>query len=188
MVSTLLQNQGGGNAATWIILVVLLAILVVMYIFSAIRRKKYNQEVVAMLDALKPGDKIKTYSGIYGTIVSIRETTDGKVVTLETGDEKHKSYTTVDASVIYCLDKKQDVVYDAEGNIVEPADETTETAEKVDVVEVVADEDKAEEGVEASDADDFERPEIKEGDYPADVVAEDESKAKKTRTRKSTKE
>ncbi len=140
MISTLLSSTNGGSAATWIVLVVLLVILVVMYVLSAIRRKKYNQEVVAMLDALKPGDKIKTYSGIYGTIVSIRETTDGKVVTLETGDDKHKSYTTVDANVIYCLDKKQDVVRDVEGNIIEPADmadatEAKDTAKEQDTAE-----------------------------------------------------
>ena len=131
MLSTLLQTQGGnGGASTWIILIVLLVVLVVMYVFSYIKRKKYNQEAIAMIDALKPGDKVKTYSGIYGTIVSIRETTDGKVVTLETGDGKHVSYVTVDTSVIYCLDKKQDVVRDANGEIVEPKDDDAESETK----------------------------------------------------------
>lgn len=130
MLGTLLQTTGGGNSSTWIILVVLLVVLVVMYIFSYIKRKKYNQEAVAMIEALKPGDKVKTYSGIYGTIVSIRETTDGKIVTLETGDDKHKSFVTVDTSVIYCLDKKQDIVYDAKGEVVEPSSDTsTQSAE-----------------------------------------------------------
>ena len=127
MIGTLLESQaGGGSASTWIILVVLLVVLVLMYVFSAVRNKKYRQEAAAMLDALKPGDKVKTYSGIYGTVVAIRETTDGKVVTLETGDDKHKSYTSVDASVIYCMDKKQDIVYDAQGNVVEPDDDEEE--------------------------------------------------------------
>ncbi len=124
MLSTLLQTpNNSGGASSWIILAVLLVVLVVMYVFSYIRRKKYNQEAVAMIEALKPGDKVKTYSGMYGTIVSIRETTDGKIVTLETGDEKHISYVTVDTSVIYCLDKKQDVVRDANGEIIEPDDD-----------------------------------------------------------------
>jgi len=123
MLSTLLEKQGGqGSLSTWIILGVLLVILVVMYVFSFIRRKKYNQEAIAMIDSLKPGDKVKTYSGIYGTIVSIRETTDGKVVTLETGDARHSSYVTVDTSVIYCIDKKQDIVRDSNGDIIEPRD------------------------------------------------------------------
>lgn len=131
MLGTLLQTQsGGGSSATWIILVILLVALVAMYIVSSIKRKKYNQETIAMLDALKPGDKVKTYSGIYGTVVSIRETTDGKVITLETGDDKNKSFVTIDSSVIYCLDKKQDVVYDANGDIIEPKDDEDESKDK----------------------------------------------------------
>ncbi len=132
MLSTLLQTQNnGGGASTWIILGVLLAVLVVMYVFSFIKRKKYNQEAIAMIDSLKPGAKVKTYSGLYGTVVSIRETTDGKIVTLETGDEKHPSYVTVDTSVIYCIDKKQDIVRDANGEIIEPDDDEEEEAEEV---------------------------------------------------------
>ena len=144
MISNLLTNNGGSSS--WWILLVLVAILVIMYIISFVRRKKYNQQTVDMLESLKPGDKIKTYSGIYGTIVSIRETTDGKVVTIETGDEKHKSYTSIDSNAIYCIDKKEDIVYDANGNIVEPAgsaeiannendkvEETTETSKEAEV-------------------------------------------------------
>ena len=131
MLSTLLQAQGGGgSSSTWIIMIVLLVVLVVMYIFSYIKRKKYNQETVAMIEALKPGDKVKTYSGIYGTIVSIRETTDGKVITIETGDDKNKSFVTIDSSVIYCMDKKQDVVYDANGDVIEPADDEADAKSK----------------------------------------------------------
>lgn len=124
MLSTLLQTQGGnGGATTWIIMGVLLVVLVVMYIYSSIRRKKYNQEATAMIESLKPGDKVKTYSGIYGTIVSIRETTDGKVVTLKTGSDDNFSFISVDTSVIYCMDKKQDIVRDTNGEVIEPKDD-----------------------------------------------------------------
>ncbi len=129
MISTLLTSATPNNTGMWIVLGVMLVLLVGMYIMSSIKRKKYNQETAAMLDSLKPGDKIKTYSGIYGEIVAIRETTDGKVVTLKLGDEDHVSYMSVDSGVIYCIDKKQDVVYDAEGNIIEPKDEEEETQE-----------------------------------------------------------
>ena len=133
MISNLLSSNGGSGS--WWILLILVAVLVIMYIISFVRRKKYNQQTVDMLESLKPGDKIKTYSGIYGTIVSIRETTDGKVVTIETGDEKHKSYTSIDSNAIYCIDKKEDIVYDTNGNIIEPASSTdsTETKENEDV-------------------------------------------------------
>ncbi len=157
MLSTLLQTQGGnGGASTWIILIVLLVVLVVMYIFSYIKRKKYNQEAIAMIDALKPGDKVKTYSGIYGTIVSIRETTDGKVVTLETGDDKHVSYVTVDTSVIYCMDKKQDVVRDANGEIIEPKDDNA--------IESEAKSQDDSEPAEVATADEVEKTEVEDND------------------------
>ena len=144
MISLLGESSGGGGGATLWILLVLLAVLIIAYIFSYFKRKKYNQETANMLNSLKPGDKVKTYSGFYGTVVSIRETTDGKVVTLETGDEKHKSYTTIDSNAFYCIDKKEDIVYDADVNVIEPADETKEIEEKTQKSEPVVDEVSAE--------------------------------------------
>ncbi len=146
MISMLADTSAGsGGGATLWILIVLLVLLIGAYVFSYFKRKKYNQETSAMLSSLKPGDRVKTYSGFYGTIVSIRETTDGKVVTLETGDEDHKSYTTIDSNAIYCIDKKEDIVYDMDGNIVEPEEpqaevtESSENAETKSVEEASAD-------------------------------------------------
>ena len=99
----------------WLILV-LLALIIVMYVVSFNRRKKYNSQVKEMMDALKPGDKVKTYSGFYGTIVSIKETTDGKVVLLEMGEGNKLGYLTVDANAIYGVDNKQDIVYEQSEN------------------------------------------------------------------------
>lgn len=131
--SLLAEATGNGSNATMWILLVLLGVLIVAYIFSYFRRKKYNQETTNMLNALKPGDKVKTYSGFYGTVVSIKETTDGKVVTLETGDEKHKSFTSIDSNAIYCIDKKEDIVYDTEGNVVMPVSEDEKQEAKNEV-------------------------------------------------------
>ena len=113
----------------WLILV-LLALIIVMYVVSFNRRKKYNSQVKEMMDALKPGDKVKTYSGFYGTIVSIKETTDGKVVLLEMGEGNKLGYLTVDANAIYGVDNKQDIVYDKDGNIIEPAELATPKIEQ----------------------------------------------------------
>ena len=101
----------------WLIFV-LLALIIVMYVVSFTRRKKYNNQIQDMVNSLKPGDKVKTYSGFYGTIVSIKETTDGKVVLLEMGEGSKVSYTTVDVNAIYGIDAKEDVVYDKDGNII----------------------------------------------------------------------
>lgn len=170
------ESTGGSNGMLWVLLA-MLAVLIVAYIFSYMKRKKYNQETSNMLNSLKPGDKVKTYSGFYGTVVSIRETTDGKVVTLETGDDDHKSYTTIDSNAIYCIDKKEDIVYDMDGNVVMPdsADESVESiSESSDMVQ---------EMVELVDED---ADEEKTDDEP-EVIVEDEQQEEKKSSKKSKK-
>lgn len=53
---------------------------------------------------LKVGDKIKTYSGVYGKIISIKDTPNGKVATIETGEGKNVSYMSVDVYAIYNIE------------------------------------------------------------------------------------
>lgn len=110
----------------WWIIFALIILLIVMYVFSAKRRKDYNNQVMEMLNSLRPGDKIKTIGGFYGTIISIKETTDGKVVLLEMGEGSKVSYMTIDANAIYGVDKKEDIVYDKDGNVIEPSDDNGE--------------------------------------------------------------
>ena len=102
----------------WPVLVILVA-LVVLYVISMVRRKKDMNQAQQMLNELKPGTKVKTYTGFYGTIDSIRETTDGKVVMLKIGEEGGKvGYIEIDANAIYGVDSKTDVVYDSNGNVI----------------------------------------------------------------------
>ncbi len=102
----------------WPVLVILVA-LIALYIVSIVRRKKDMGQAQQMLNELKPGTKVKTYTGFYGTIDSIRETTDGKVVMLKIGEEGGKiGYIEIDANAIYGVDTKTDVVYDKDGNVI----------------------------------------------------------------------
>lgn len=100
----------------WALIGLVVAMVLVM-ILNASRNKKANQEMQNMMQTLKVGDKVKTHIGVYGKIVSITETTDGKVCVIETGD-KNKSQVEVDMRVIAGLDDKKVVVYDADNNIV----------------------------------------------------------------------
>ena len=98
------------------ILIGVLVLLLVGYAFFGMRVKKKNQEkAIQMLNELKAGDKVVTNAGIYGEIVSIRETNMGKVVTIKTGDDETKkiSYMTINADLI--LDKDGNVIDDDEG-------------------------------------------------------------------------
>lgn len=196
----------------WIVFV-LLAAVVLLYVFSFIRRKKVTEQTKQMMDTLKPGVKVKTYSGFYGTIISIKETTDGKIVLLETGEGSKVSYTTIDANAIYGVDLKEDVIYDKDGNIVEPnapktvavpaiaaptenkksvkSKEKTEvpTKEKVTVVEQPKKEDKATE-IKASKKEIISQnnevvaDQSKKDNKPAEVK---DAKSKTTTAKKSTK-
>lgn len=108
----------------WPVLVILAA-LIILYVVSIMRRKKDMAQAQQMLNELKPGTKVKTYTGFYGTIDSIRETTDGKVVMLKIGEEGGKvGYIEIDANAIYGVDSKTDVVYDKDGNIIVKEDKS----------------------------------------------------------------
>jgi len=113
------------NAGTIIGLVVLLVLLVLYVGFGISNRKKNQEQTMKMLNELKAGDKIVTYSGIYGEIVSMRETNMGRVLTIVTGDKTTGkiSYLEVNSSVIMGVDTKEDLILDEEGNVIDPEDQ-----------------------------------------------------------------
>ena len=129
----LLETSAGNNATQWILPVVLLVLVVGIFILNYFRSKKNQETMQNMVENLKVGDNVKTYSGLYGKIIEIVETTDGKVAILETGSEKNKGIFSIDINAIYGIDEKKPVVYDADGNIIEPKDENEGKTEKSDV-------------------------------------------------------
>ncbi len=64
------------------LLMILLA--VAMVAFMIIPQRRREKKVKDMLNALKPGDRVRTIGGIYGTIGSIKD----DVVTLIVGPDK----------------------------------------------------------------------------------------------------
>lgn len=129
-----LLGSGAGTffSQYWPVLVILVA-LIALYVVSMVRRKKDMNQARQMLDELKPGTKVKTYTGFYGTIDSIRETTDGKVVMLKIGEDGGKvGYIEIDANAIYGVDSKTDVVYDSNGNIIVKEDKNVKNKSKSD--------------------------------------------------------
>ena len=62
-----------------------LILMIVVFYFLLIRpQRKKDKAVKDMLAALKPGDRICTIGGIYGTIVKIKD----DVLTVEVGEQK----------------------------------------------------------------------------------------------------
>jgi len=75
--------EGGGGGSSMIIMVL---VLVAMVAFMIIPQRRKDKKVKNMLAALKPGDRVRTIGGIYGTIVSIKE----DVAILAVGPDKVK--------------------------------------------------------------------------------------------------
>lgn len=119
------EAAANSNATQWILPAILLVLVIGIFLLNYFRSKKNQESMKNMVDSLKVGDNVKTYSGIYGKIIEIVETTDGKVAVLETGSEKNKGIFSIDINAIYGIDEKKPVVYDANGNVVseeEPKD------------------------------------------------------------------
>ena len=112
------EAAANGNATQWILPAILLVLVIGIFLLNYFRSKKNQESMKNMVDSLKVGDNVKTYSGIYGKIIEIVETTDGKVAVLETGSEKNKGIFSIDINAIYGIDEKKPVVYDANGNVV----------------------------------------------------------------------
>lgn len=85
----------------WIILIALLA---VMFAFNFVRGKKATEQATALEEKIVAGAKVKTYSGFYGTVEKITETTDGKVITLQISEN---AFVDVDIRAIMAIDEKR---------------------------------------------------------------------------------
>lgn len=94
--------------------------LLLLFFLMVNRRRKETEYRETLSNKIVVGTKVKTYSGIYGKVVSIEETTDGKIVLLQTGDEKHVSYVSLHINAIYAMDEKTNVILDKDGNPVLP--------------------------------------------------------------------
>ena len=96
-----------------LILVFLVVGLVLMMIWSNRRRRTAQEQVDKMLDSLRPGQRVRTGSGIIGRIKEIREEVPAhtnekgitvpavKSVLLQTGTDKYPAYMLIDIYAIY---------------------------------------------------------------------------------------
>ena len=64
----------------------LIILMVAMFAIMIIPQRRRDKKIKEMLGALKPGDRVRTIGGIYGTISSIKD----DVVVLQVGPDKVK--------------------------------------------------------------------------------------------------
>lgn len=106
MIWNLLSDSaanGGNDWTSYILLIVMVVAIVALLIFNRRSQKKRQQETVDMLNAIKPGNKVKTIGGICGIVVEVCD--DDNTFVLETGTEKSgKSYVKFDKQAVYQTD------------------------------------------------------------------------------------
>ena len=125
MLSYLLDNPIEPSTIFGLAIVVLgIGFLVVMWVISSKKRKQQEQESKDLIDAVKPGNKVKTIGGVCGIVVEVND--EENTFVLETGSETAgKSYVKFDKQAIYQTDavvEKQAPA--AIGDEVAPVEET----------------------------------------------------------------
>lgn len=95
-------GTGGNPWSMWLMVGILVVILVVFMIYNRRSQQKRQEEAQNTINAIKPGNKVKTIGGICGVIV---EVCDDNTFVLETGTEKSgKSYMKFDKQAVYQTD------------------------------------------------------------------------------------
>ena len=77
------MNLLAGNAGSTILMLALVAIIIVFMVYNRKVQAKRQQETKDMLDAIKPGNKVKTIGGICGVVVEVCP--EDNTFVLETG-------------------------------------------------------------------------------------------------------
>ena len=140
MFTMLLEETKSNFWSQWGLLIILVVLLGAMFAWNFYRQKKYQKQEEQMMQDIKVGSKVKTYSGIYGTVVGIYDSTDGRVAILSLDG---KTTMEIDFRAIYGVDQKEEV---KDEPVAEPAVETAEEpAEEVkEEAEVKLEEEKVE--------------------------------------------
>ncbi len=97
--------KAGGctDAGSWIMIGLLFAVVVVWMIFSRRSQKKRQEEVQNTLNAIRPGNKVKTIGGICGIVVEVND--EDNTFVLETGSETTgKCFMKFDKQAVYQTD------------------------------------------------------------------------------------
>ena len=129
----------GGNTGSFTIVIILFVVMVAFMFYSNYTQKKRQKETQETLNALQPGNKVKTIGGICGVVVEVCP--EDNTFVLETGTEKSgKSYIKFDKQAVYQTDavakKAEPVETKNEVEAVEaPVEETVEEATETNVTE-----------------------------------------------------
>ena len=147
----LLAEETEGNPwGSYILMGILLVVIVVFMVMNRRTQAKRQEETMNMLNAIKPGNKVKTIGGICGVVVEVCN--EDNTFVMETGSENNKSYIKFDKQAVYQTDAtadkaevKKEVVAETPVEEEAPFEEVQETVaeaevEMVDVAEETTEE------------------------------------------------
>lgn len=135
ILSLLLETEGQtgepNNWASYILMGVVVVILIGAMIIISRRNKKRQQEAEDLINAVKPGNKVKTIGGVCGIVVEVDD--EENTFVLETGSETSgKCYMKFDRQAILqsdaVVEKKDDSKKSKDEKEEDKQTETTEEA------------------------------------------------------------
>ncbi|MEG1559575.1 MAG: preprotein translocase subunit YajC [Clostridia bacterium] len=65
-------------------IIIMVVVMVALFALMIIPQRKRDKKVKEMLAAIKPGDRVRTIGGLYGTVTSVRD----DVITMSVGPDK----------------------------------------------------------------------------------------------------
>lgn len=127
------EQQSTNDWLSYVLIGVLVVVLIGAMVLMNRRNKKRQQEAEDLINAVKPGNKVKTIGGVCGIVVEVDE--EENTFVLETGSETSgKCYMKFDRQAILqsdaVVEKAQpaDKKEDKKENEEQPAEEKTEEA------------------------------------------------------------
>ena len=120
--------KNNSNWLSWVLIGVLVVVMVgAMFVMNK-RSKKRQQEADALIDAVKPGNKVKTIGGVCGIVVEVDK--EENTFVLETGSETSgKCYMKFDRQASLQIDAVVDKV-DAKPVEAQPEETATTATEE----------------------------------------------------------
>jgi preprotein translocase subunit YajC len=83
MFAVVQQSPGGLGAALGSPLIMMLVVMGIFYVMLILPQQRQRKKLQQMIAAARPGDKIITSGGIYGTIAGV----DGDTIILKVADQ-----------------------------------------------------------------------------------------------------
>lgn len=98
-------QKSGNNWMNIVLIGVLLVGIIVMFLFSGRKNKQSQKEYAEAIDAIRPGNKVKTAGGICGVVVEISDS-DGTFIIKTGSEDSGYSFIRMDKSMISETDAK----------------------------------------------------------------------------------